>query len=161
MPVPRARFTITARDADGNVKWVEEVDNLVTTGGRTDVLDKYFKGSSYSAAWYMGLIDNSGFSALSAGDTMSSHGGWTESTAYDEAVRQTLSFGTAASGSLATSSSCVFTISSTVTINGVFVSTSNTKGGTTGILYNAVSFAAPRAMVDNDTLSVDITYTTS
>ena len=42
--------------ADGDITWFNTVQNLVTTGGKTDALDKYLAGSVYTAAWYPGLI---------------------------------------------------------------------------------------------------------
>lgn len=139
-------------------KWVEAFGNLVTTVGKNDLLTNQFKGSSYTAAWYLGLIDNSGFSAVAAGDTMSSHGGWTESTAYSDGARKTLSFGTASSGSLAASAAS-FSINGSATINGAFCVTNSTKGGTTGTLYSAGSFSATRTVANGDTLNVTLTVT--
>lgn len=65
--------------ADGRVKWREVVRNLVTTEGKNDLLTKYFKGSSYTAAWFM-LLKGTGSPA--AGDTLASHAGWSEPTQY-------------------------------------------------------------------------------
>ena len=48
-------YVFEAFDKDGRLKWREEVKNLVVTEGRNDVLDKYYKGSAYSAAHYLGL----------------------------------------------------------------------------------------------------------
>jgi hypothetical protein len=45
-------------DALGNLKWVEEVNNQVMTVGVNDLLTQYFKGSAYTAAFYVGLVDN-------------------------------------------------------------------------------------------------------
>jgi hypothetical protein len=42
-------------DKYGNLKWEERVKNLITNEGLNDVLNKYFKGSAYTAAWYVGL----------------------------------------------------------------------------------------------------------
>jgi len=33
----------------------EHVHNLVMTAGKTDMITQYFKGSAYTAAWYLGL----------------------------------------------------------------------------------------------------------
>ena len=59
-------------------KWVESFHNVVCTAGKNDLLDKYFAGSGYTAAWYMGLISSVSYSAVSAADTMASHSGWRE-----------------------------------------------------------------------------------
>jgi len=147
-------------DRNGNLKWVEEVPNIVVNVGLNDVLDKYFKGSTYTAAHYVGLVDNASFSAYAAADTMSSHAGWSESTAYSNANRPTLTLGTVASQSVDNSASkAAFNINATATIKGAFVTTNNTKGGTTGTLYGAASFASTRAVENGDTLNVTCTLT--
>lgn len=156
----RGRYALELRGPDGRLKWRELIDNLVTTAGKNDALDKYLKGSAYTAAWYLGLIDASGYSAVNAADTASSHGGWTESQAYSQGARPAATFGTPAAGSVNNSGSvAVYSINGTVTIKGVFLISNSTKGGTTGILYSAGTFAADRAAASGDTLNV--TYTAS
>jgi len=59
--------------------WRDEVArNLVTTVGKNYLLDNGLAGSSYTAAFYLGLISSTSYSAVAAGDTMSSHAGWLE-----------------------------------------------------------------------------------
>lgn len=155
------------KGADGRwrrkCKWVEEVRNLVTTQGLNDVLTKYFKGSSYTAAWFMGLVNAAGFSAFAAGDTAGQIGGsngWAEATAYSETVRQTVTLGTASAGSIDNSASkCVFTFNGTVTIHGAFLASSSTKSGTSGILYGEAALTADRSMLSGDTLTIQVTLT--
>ena len=143
---------------DGKVIWVEEIDNLVVTEGLNDSLDKHLKGSAYTAAWYVGLTNTT--PTFAAADTMASHAGWTENTTYDEANRQTLTLGTVSAGSVSnTASKAVFTIAGTVTIGGAFVTSVNTKGGTTGILYGGGALSQNRSLVDNDVLNITITCT--
>lgn len=158
LPVPRAIYQFTARDKHGRVRWEEEVANTVLNAGLNDLLDKYFAGSSYTAAWYMGLINNSGFSAIAAADTAASHAGWSELTDYDESTREAITFASASSQSKASSADCEFTINANVTVNGAFTISNNTKGGTSGVIYSASSFGAARALVGSDLLSVGITY---
>jgi hypothetical protein len=113
---PTAIFHFVARYKDGSVKWEEIIRNLVTTEGGNDILTKYFKGSSYSAAWYC-LLKGSG--AAAAGDTLASHSGWSEITAYS-GNRPALTFGTASARSLsATAVTFTFTGSATVAGAGV------------------------------------------
>lgn len=138
-------------------KWLETGHNLVTDVGANDLLDKYFAGSSYTAAWYLGLIDNASFSAVAAADTMSSHAGWIESVAYSNATRVSMSWSSASARAKATSAAASFNINATATINGGFVTTVSTKSGTTGILYSCKSFASTRAVISGDTLNVSYT----
>lgn len=156
-------YRFEARDREGRVKWVEEVPNLTVTQGLNDLLTKYFKGSSYTAAWFCGLINNASFSALAAGDTaaqINGANGWIEATAYSETVRQTLTLGSASAGSIDNSASkCVFSINGTITINGAFLVSSSTKTGTSGVLYGEASFGTPRALLSGDTLTVTVTLT--
>jgi len=144
----------------GKLLWADEFDNLVVTEGLNDSLDKHLKGSAYTAAWYVGLTG--GTPSFAAGDTMASHAGWTEVTAYDEAARQTLTLGTVSGGSVDNSASkATFTINvNQTTIGGAFVVTNNTKGGATGTLYGGGAFSAGNKTIDdNDTLAVTVTLT--
>jgi hypothetical protein len=153
-------YKIECHDKDGRLKWVEEFDNLVVTAGLNDSLDKHFKGSAYTAAWYVGITGNT--PTFAAGDTMASHAGWTEVTAYDEATRPTLTLGTVSGGSVDNSASKArFTISANGTaIGGAFVVTNSTKGGSTGTLYGGGAFTeGNRTLADNDTLDVTVTLT--
>lgn len=153
----------------GALQWVEDIDNLVVNQGLDDLLDKYLKGSTYTAAFFVGLIDNANFTAIAAGDTAAkinetanppTTNGWQEATEYDEATREALVLGSVSGQSVNNSASkAEFTISATVTINGAFVVTNNTKGGTSGVLYGAASFTSPRAVEDDDTLLVTVTLT--
>lgn len=139
-------------------KWHDAAPNLVCTGGKNDALDKYLAGSAYTAAWYLGLISSTSYTGVAAGDTMASHAGWTESTAYSQANRVAPSFAAASGGSKATSAAASFSINAAATIKGPFLSSNNTKSGTTGILYSAGLFSSgDRTLANGDTLNV--TYT--
>ena len=73
------RFEVECRDADGNLKWKDTIENLVVTVGMNLMLDTLHEGSAYSVTGpYMGLISSVSWSAVAAGDTMASHAGWTE-----------------------------------------------------------------------------------
>jgi hypothetical protein len=152
-------YTATCFDKDGNVKWSEQFPNLVVTEGKNDLLTKYFKGSAYTAAWYIGLVDGASAPTYNAADTMASHAGWTENTSYSNSTRVAPTFGTASAGSLATTATA-FNINGTATIAGCFMVTNSTKSGTTGILYSAGSFTGGnKSVTSGDTLNV--TYTAS
>ncbi|MBI5035558.1 MAG: hypothetical protein HZB51_34130 [Chloroflexi bacterium] len=155
-------WVVECFDKNGKLKWRDEFDNLVMTGGKNDVLDKYFKGSAYTAAWYVGLTGAT--PTFAAGDTMASHAGWTENSAdYSQATRPALTLGTPSAGSVDNSASkAVFSITGTASIGGAFIVTVSTKGGSTGTLYGGAAFAeGNRSVVNGDTLNVTVTLTVS
>lgn len=145
-------------------KWSLKQKNTVVTVGKNDLLDKYFAGSAYTAAWYCGLISSVSYSAINAADTIASHAGWTEAGAtnvpnYSSGTRVALAFSAASAGSKATSSASSFTFSSGGTIKGMFACSNSTKDGTTGVLYNAVLFTGgDRVVVSTDVVNVSVTY---
>jgi hypothetical protein len=153
-------FTVECYDAAGQLKWKDEFHNLVVNQGLKDMNDKYFTGSGYTAAWYIGLINNSPSPTLAAGDTAAQIGGsngWAEFTGYSQANRPTLSFSastTADPSVISTASAAAFSITSTATIYGAFVISNNTKSGTSGVLFSEGAFAATRSVVNGDTLNV-------
>ena len=157
-------FKITARDKDGNFKWEAESHNLVVNVGLQDMNTKYFTGTSYTAAWYLGLYGASSTNNPAAGDTASSHIGWTEVTAYSQSTRPQCVFGTATTADPSvisnTASPATYSITSSVTVGGAFLISNNTKGGTTGILFSAADFQSPgdRSVVNGDTLTVTYTF---
>ena len=158
-------YKIQCHDAQGNLKWEDEAPNLVVNEGLQDMNAKYFTGSAYTAAWYIGLYGAGASNTPAAGDTMSSHAGWTEVTAYSQSTRPACTFGTpsTANPSVATNSAspASFSINATTTVGGAFLTSNSTKSGTTGTLYSAADFSSPgdRSVVSGDTLSV--TYTLS
>ena len=152
-------FHVQCLDAEGNVKWAEEFPNLVVNTGLQDMNTQYFKGVTYTATWYMGLV-NTG-ATYAAGNTMLSHAGWTENTGYVQSARPTMSFGvaTTADPSVITSTATVFTSNATSTIAGAFLSTDNTQGGTTGTLFSVGYFTVgDRAIVSGHTLNVTYAF---
>lgn len=134
---------------------------IVTTAGKNDLLTQYFKGSAYTAAWFVGLVDGGTTPTYAAGDTMASHAGWTENVGYSNANRVTWTGGTASAGSIDNSGSpAAFNINATGTIAGDFVVSNSTKSGTTGVLYSESNFTqGNRSVVSGDTLNVTATET--
>ena len=144
-------------DKFGNLKWDEEFFNLITTVGLNELLDKTFKASAYTAAWYVGL---KGSGSLVAGDTMGSHINWSEITDYDEATRPALTLGTPSGGSVGNSGNeATFTFNAGATVAGAFIADDDTRGGTTGVLYGGGDFSAARSVVSSDVLNVTATLT--
>ena len=157
-------FHVVCYDKEGNVKWTAESPNLVVNVGLQDMNDKYFSGSSYTAAWYIGLYGAAASNNPAAGDTMSSHAGWTENTTYSQSTRPACSFGSSTAADPAvisnSASPAAFSINGTTTIGGAFLTSDNTKSGTTGILFSASDFQSPgdRTVVSGDTLTVTYTF---
>ena len=150
-------WEVVCRDSEGNEKWREVNKNLVTTVGLNHVLSSTLDGATQITAWYVGL---KGAGSAAAGDTMASHSGWAEVVAYSQAVRQTLTLGTAAAGSIDnTASKATYSINGTATVAGAFINSNSAKSGTAGTLYGVVDFGSSRAVISGDTLTVTVTLT--
>jgi len=156
-------FTIQCIDKDGKLKWEEKNPNLVVNEGLEDMNDKYFSGSAYTAAWYLGLITGPGSgTTIAAADTLASHAGWTEYSDYT-GNRQAVTFGgaTLADPSVIDNSGApnAFVITAPGgTVAGAFLT--DVATGTGGILFSASDFQSPgdRVVVAGDTLNVTYTF---
>jgi hypothetical protein len=156
-------FTVECRDADGNLKWEEEFPNLVVNTGLQSINTQFFKGVTYTATWYLGLVTGPGSgNTYLAANTMASHAGWTENVSYSQSARPTMAFGTASTADpsvIATSTPVVFTMNASATLAGAFVTTDNTKSGTTGTLFSVGNFTVgDRGVVSGDTVNVTYTF---
>lgn len=160
-------FTVTCHGSDGQLKWSDSFHNLVVNQGLQDMNSKYFKGAGYTAAWFLGLVTGPGSgTTFAAGDTLASHAGWTENTAYTTSggagVRAAVTFGTATTADPSvlnnSASPSVFTMTSNAqTIAGAFLASVST--GTSGILFSAGDFTGGDKVVDSgDSLSVTYSF---
>jgi hypothetical protein len=162
---PRAGgvFHVQCVDKDGNVKWEESVHNLVVNEGLQEMNNKFFAGSNYTAALYLGLIEGPGAgNTYAAADTLASHAGWTEFSNYTGA-RKLVTFGAATladpsviGNGAAPSSFAISGMGGVVA--GAFLTT--VDSGTSGILFSEANFQAPgdRTVVSGDTLNVTYTF---
>lgn len=154
------QFEIKCHDKDGKLKWEAKSKNLVVNVGLQYMAGTALTSVTQITTWYLGLYGAGASNTPAASDTMSSHAGWTENTTYSNANRVTAVFATAttANPSIVTNaaSPAAFNINGTTTIGGAFLTSSNTKGGTTGTLFSAADFGSPgdRSVVSGDTLSV-------
>ena len=157
-------FTVQCFDSEGNLKWTEENHNLVVNVGLKDMNDKYFSGSGYTAAWYIGLYGAGASNTPAASDTLASHAGWTEVTPYSGSRPSAgLVAATNANPSVVTNSSSptAFSINASATVGGAFLC--NAASGTSGILFSASDFQSPgdRVVASGDTLNVTYTFSLS
>lgn len=158
--VPQSIWGVECFDAQGNLKWKAEAHNMVFDGGINDLLDKYFKGAAYTAAWFVGLVNAT--PTYAAGDTMAAHAGWTENVNYAEATRPALTLGAVAAKSVDNSAAkAEFNITGAGgNLAGFFLCSDATKGGAAGVLYSGVNFGGgSRVFVATDILRVTATLT--
>lgn len=153
------RFFVEHFDKDGNKKGEQSFPNGIVDVGLNHILATQFNAGTPVTTWYVALINNAGFSALAAADTMASHAGWAETSAYTEGTRVEWTEGTPAARSITNGTALDFSINATVTVYGVFVTSVNTKGGSTGTLWATAAFSSPVSATNGDTLKV--TYTVS
>lgn len=154
---PGGYYVVECHDAEGQLKWKDDIHNLVTTVGLNLTCDTVL-GNSAAGAVVMGL---KGTGTPDAADTQASHGTWNEVGLANAPTysgnRKTPTFGAAAAGVKATSSAVVFSMTGSGTVAGCFINIggSATIDNTTGTLFSAGDFTAGSKSVTNgDTLSV-------
>jgi hypothetical protein len=156
-------FHVQCFDKDGNLKWEDQMHNLVVNQGLQDMNTQYFKGSTYTAGFFLGLVTGPGSSTTyAAGDTLASHIGWTEFTNYSGS-RKAVTFGTATTADPSvisnSASPAQFSISGAGgVVAGAFLCT--VASGTSGVLFSEADFQSPgdRTVVSGDTLNVTYTF---
>lgn len=162
----QGRYRVECIDVNGNVKWTEEFDNLVTTQGKNHLLDNGLAGPATAVVVRMSFITSG---TPVAGDTYATHAGFAELGSGVIATRGTPSFSAASAGVKATSSAVSSSIIGTGTVTGCAI---NLVVGTTGnlgvvadtatsgaILYSAGLFAVSKSVSNGDTLNT--TYSTT
>lgn len=136
------------------------IPNLITTAGKNHLLDVGFRAQTQISAWYIGLVDNTSFTAFDVADTMASHAGWIEfSSGYSQSTRVAWSPTAAAAGSISNSTAAQFDMTASGTLKGIFVTSGSAKNGTTGTLWSGAAFSGTVPVSNGDQLKV--TYTVS
>jgi hypothetical protein len=157
-------YHIECHDKDGNLKWSADSKNLVVNAGLAYMAGTALTSVAQITSWYIGLYGAGASNTPAAGDTMSSHAGWTEVVPYSNATRVAATFVTAttANPSVVTNaaSPATFNINATSTVGGAFLTSGSAKNGTTGTLFSAADFSSPgdRSVVSGDVLSVTYTF---
>jgi len=170
------KYLAICRNKDGSIFWREEFDNLLTQTGKGFLMDEALSGSSYTAACYMGLISSTSFTAISAGDTPTSHSGWLEAGSANAPTysgnRQTcawsastVSGASAYSATKAFSAGLSFTFTGSGTVEGAFIvvgsGASATIGNTGGILYSAGTLNTAQPVISGNVLTISYSTTLS
>lgn len=170
----KGRYEVRCFDKDGNLKWEDRIDNVITDVGANQLLDSAF-GSGPVAGPFLGLISSVSYSVAPAvGNTMASHTGWNEagngvnypnwSTPASNA-RASISFAAASGRAKALSAAASFVIATNGgTLKGCFVVFGTgavaTNNSTAGILYSAGLFSGGDKVVGvGDT--VNVSYSTA
>jgi hypothetical protein len=156
-------FHVQCIDKDGNLKWEENAPNLVVNEGLQDMNTKYFKGSTYTAVFFLGLVTGPGASnTYAAANTLAVHAGWPEFTNYSGS-RKAVTFGTATTADPSvidnTASPSQFSITGAGgVVAGAFLCT--VSSGTSGVLFSVANFQSPgdRTVASGDTLNVTYTF---
>ena len=156
----RGRFVVEHRDVSGELKGIYDVPNGIVDEGIEHLLDVGFHGEAAVGTWYIGLVDNSGWTAFADADTLSSHAGWAENTNYTEATRVEWDEAAAATRAITSNATADFSINASGNLKGIFITSNNVKDtGNTGTLWSTAAFSAVVATANGDTLKV--TYTIS
>jgi len=154
-----------------------EFPNGITNEGKNKLLGIMFHGVSAITTWWLGLIDNAGYSALAAADVYAQIGGtngWAEFTDFtdpanaDSALtRPEWTEGAAASQAITNASPVVFDITDTGTVKGLFLAGGHadcqTKGDNAaagGVLWATALFNTGDVAVNADD-QLKVTYTVS
>lgn len=158
--LPKGFFTVEIHDKDGLLKDRMIVPNGITDGGKDHALGATFDAASQITQWYIGMIDNAGFSALADGDTMASHAGWTEFTAYSEGTRPEWDPDAPSGQAITNGTARDFNMSGAGTLYGLFITSDNVKGGSGGTLWATAAFASTVPVSASDLIKITYTITT-
>lgn len=158
-PWCKGRFGFEFYNKSG--KLIEKLNfpNGITDVGVAHAYDCVFHEGAQITTWYIGLIDNSGYTALANADTMASHAGWNEFTTYTEANRVTWAEGATAARTITNATAAEFSISGSGTVKGAFLVSNNTKSGATGTLWSTGVFSNPPTVANGETLKVTYSLT--
>jgi hypothetical protein len=150
-------FEVECFDSEGVLKWRDVAINKIPNAALNSVLGINFHGDAQITAWYVGLTGATPTGA--ATDTMASHAGWTEVSAYSQANRPAFTVA-AASGQQVTNSAspASFSINGTATVGGAFIVSNSTINGTTGTLFSVAAFSQGNKSCSNGD-TVNVTYT--
>jgi hypothetical protein len=156
-------FHVECYDNKGKLRWVDDAKNAVSLPALDYVLNTCLNNGTPIALFYVGLVDNAGFTAYSTADTLAAHGGWSENTQYTgtrQAWTQGASSGQSITNAVPLSFAMVPSVGSPATIRGLLLASHTSSSSSTFLLFSTASFSQGNQTVNNgDTLKV--TYTIS
>lgn len=136
-----------------------DIHNDITNEGKNKIFNVMFNDATPIAnnSWFIGLVNQSSFSAFAPGDTMASHAGWAEFIAYSQANRVAWGSVSSTAQSVSNTTPATFDFTGTGTIHGLFIVSNSTKNGSSGTLWSTAAFANDIDVVNSDQLK--LTYT--
>ncbi len=150
---------------DGSLRWSETAHNLVVNDGLQHILDILFVSATTQIdPWYIGLIDGaaSAASTPAATDTMASHSLWTEEDDYSQATRVVFTEARTAQSVDNVGNEATFSIDTdSQVIEGGFLTSDNTKMGSSGTLLCVVLLASEKSADNGDSVVATYTFTSA
>lgn len=156
------KFICEIYDRDGNLKESFEIPNVVTKEGKFYLLRAGVVGDiSATYQWYMGLIgaDVTPSENDTASSALGSSGNYQELTNYSATTRVLYNVvSDANSRSISNvANPASFDATATITVYGVFISSSSTKLSNSGVLLCAGRFTTPKQIASGESLIVRYT----
>jgi hypothetical protein len=149
-------FDLTYRNPLGLVEWMAGFRNGVTVEGVNHFGNAVFRGGPRYSLWYVGLIDQSGFSGLSEEDTHLLHPGWSEYAGVTGSNRVLWQPGAASGGLMASAVPSVLSITADGEVRGAFLASRQPVGLASGaVLYSTGRAAAGLAVEAGGTVAVN------
>jgi hypothetical protein len=150
-------FTIDYPDEDGRIVQVK-LPNLMPTAAINYMIAAAFTGGSAYATFYLGLYGNARVPL--ATDTMTTFmADCGEIVNYTGTARPAIVFPPVANGTLSTAAAPnSFTFAADYTVRGVFITTSPTWNGTSGLLVSARLLPSPKTGTADEPLTAPVGF---
>lgn len=129
-----------------------EYDNTVVNQGLNDNLNCYLGAGSQTTSWFMGIFQGN-YTPVPTDTAATIAGNSTECSSYTNATRPQWQSAAASGQSITNAANrATFTFNASVTVYGAFLISNNTIAGTSGTLFSASLFGAPKAVSSGDQL---------
>lgn len=174
---PRGKFSVELWRGGKRID-ARVFPNGIVNEGKNKLLDVMFHGGTQITTWYLGLIDNTNYSALADDDTYDdinqAGNGWDEFASYTDngnasstTTRPAWTEDAASGQSITNSSTVIFDITGSGTVKGVFVAggtnaqtKSDHTAGSANVLWATALFSGGDVAVQNGD-QLKVTYTVS